>query len=76
MEQYGKFPNYDSSLASIKVPLLAYLSRLVFGGYDELYIVSPETTPGSSLADENSRQVSPTSSLGTSSQEDAHLGAT
>ncbi|TKA67378.1 hypothetical protein B0A55_08750 [Friedmanniomyces simplex] len=74
-QQYGDFPNYDSSLASIKVPLLAYLSRMVFGNYDELYIVSPETSPSSSVADEESRRVSPTSTWGVDSQESAGLGA-
>lgn len=72
---YRKYPNYDSSLASIKVPLLAYLSRMVFGNYDELYIVSPETTPESSLADEDSRRVSPASTWGVNSQEEAQGGA-
>ncbi|KAK5716908.1 hypothetical protein LTR17_009372 [Elasticomyces elasticus] len=74
-EQYEDFPNYDSSLASIKVPLLAYLSRMVFGNYDELYIVSPETTPTSSVADQGSRRVSPTSTWGADSQESVKPGA-
>ncbi|KAK3112053.1 hypothetical protein LTR53_012074 [Teratosphaeriaceae sp. CCFEE 6253] len=74
-ERYGRFPNYDSSLASIKVPLLAYLSRLVFGTYDELYIVSPETSPASSVAGAESRRMSPSSTWGADSQEEAKMGA-
>ncbi|KAK3674522.1 hypothetical protein LTR78_005608 [Recurvomyces mirabilis] len=63
-EEYAQFPNFDSSLASIKVPLMAYVSRMVLGTYDALYIVSPETTPNASL--EGSRRVSPSSSWGSS----------
>jgi len=74
-EQYETFPNYNSSLASIKVPLLAYLSRMLFGSYDELYIVSPETSPSSSIAGDDSRRVSPSSTWSTSSQEEAKVGA-
>lgn len=73
-ELYADFPNYDSSLASIKVPTLAYWSRMFLGGYDELYIVSPESSPNSSIADEDSRRTSPTSTWGQDS-EDTRLGA-
>ena len=59
-EMYAKYPNYDSNLASVKVPSLAYWSRLLFGSYSDLYIVSPETSPVSSQIDEDSRQASPT----------------
>lgn len=48
---YSGFPNYDSSLAAIKVPSLPYWSRIFWGNYDELYIVSPESgSPASSVA--------------------------
>lgn len=73
--RYSEFPNFDSSLASIKVPSLAYWSRMFFGGYDELYIVSPESSPSSSVADEDSRRASPTNTWGHNSEEDARLGA-
>ena len=69
-ELYSEYPNYDSSLASIKVPTLAYWSRMFLGNYDELYIVSPESSPSSS------RRASPTSTWGQDSQEDTRLGAT
>jgi len=73
---YAHFPTYDSSLASVKVPTLAYWSRMFFGGYDELYIVSPESSPASSVASEESRRTSPTSTWGTASVESgARLGA-
>jgi hypothetical protein len=74
--QFASLPNFDSSLASIKVPFLAYLSRLVFGNYEELYIVSPETSPNMSQTDGDSRRSSPiTSTWGQNSQEDAREGA-
>ncbi|GAB1735298.1 hypothetical protein NU219Hw_g2938t1 [Hortaea werneckii] len=48
---YSGFPNYDSSLAAIKVPSLPYWSRIFWGNYDELFIVSPESgSPASSVA--------------------------
>ncbi|KAI7153447.1 hypothetical protein KC349_g8347 [Hortaea werneckii] len=54
---YSGYPNYDSSLAAIKVPSLPYWSRIFWGNYDELYIVSPESSPaGSSVADSESRK--------------------
>lgn len=58
---YAKLPNYDSNLASIKIPSNAYWSRLILGNYEELYIVSPESSPASSVADDDSRRTSPTS---------------
>lgn len=72
---YAELPNYDSSLASIKIPSHAYWSRLFLGNYDNLYIVSPESSPASSVADEDSRRTSPTSTWGQDSQEDARTGA-
>ncbi|KAF2157431.1 hypothetical protein K461DRAFT_273610 [Myriangium duriaei CBS 260.36] len=45
MELYKEFPNYNSSLASIKLPSNIYWNRYLFGSYDKLYIISPETTP-------------------------------
>ncbi|KAI7468001.1 hypothetical protein KC351_g13807 [Hortaea werneckii] len=48
---YSGYPNYDSSLAAIKVPSLAYWSRIFLGNYDALYIVSPESSPAASVAD-------------------------
>ncbi|KAK5135716.1 hypothetical protein LTR08_004702 [Meristemomyces frigidus] len=73
-ELFSQYPNYDSSLASIKVPSLPYWSRLFFGNYDELYIVSPESSPNSSVAG-GSRHASPTSTWAQDNQEDAGLGA-
>jgi len=73
---YEDFPNYDASLASIKVPLLAWLSRMVWGNYDELYILSYDSSPRSSERDEDSRRVSPTSSWGEGSDGSVGVGAT
>jgi len=47
-EQYASFPNYDASLAAVKIPMTAYLSRIFMGTYDNLYIVSPENAQNSS----------------------------
>jgi hypothetical protein len=74
-EQYADFPNFDSNLASIKVPSLAYWSRLLLGNYQDLYIVSPESSPTSSQADEDSRRTSPTNTWGQDSQEGVMEGA-
>ncbi|KAF7193658.1 hypothetical protein HII31_05004 [Pseudocercospora fuligena] len=74
-EMYSDLPNFDSSLASIKIPSTAYWSRLFLGNYDNLYIVSPESTPTSSVADSDSRRTSPTSTWGQDSTEDAKTGA-
>lgn len=51
--QYADLPNYDSSLASIRVPLGAYLRRAVApSGYENIYIVSHENggSPSSSTS--------------------------
>ena len=74
-EEYAKFPNFDSNLASVKVPSSAYWSRLILGNYSDLYIVSPESSPTSSQADEDSRRPSPTSTWGQDSQEGVVEGA-
>lgn len=73
---YQDFPNYDSDLASIKVPSLAYWSRMFLNNYQDLFIVSPESSPSSSQADDESRRTSPTTTWGQESTElDARLGA-
>ena len=74
-ERFADFPNFDSNLASIKVPSSAYWSRLLLGNYQDLYIVSPESSPTSSQADEDSRRTSPTSTWGQDSQEGVGEGA-
>lgn len=71
---YASFANYDSNLASIKVPSLAYWSRLIFGNYHDLYIVSPESSPSSSQADEDSNRTSPTGTWGRETSDEARLG--
>ena len=72
-EQYANFPNFNSNLASIKVPSSAYWSRMLLGNYQELYIVSPESSPTSSTTssqvDEDSKRPSPTSTWGQDSQD-------
>lgn len=73
-EMYADLPNFDSSLASVKVPSLAYWSRLLLGNYQDLFIVSPETTPTSSI-DGDSRRTSPTGTWGVDSQESTRTGA-
>lgn len=76
-DMYAKTANYFSSLACVRVPSLAYWTRLFMGSYDELFIVSPESTPTSSIADgdSESRRTSPTQTWDYGSQEDARSGA-
>lgn len=73
--EFRNTPNYDSSLASVKLPTSVYWSRLILGGYENLYIVSPEGSPASSVADDESRRTSPTTTWGQDSIEDVHIGA-
>ena len=72
---YADYPNYDSNLACIKVPSLAYWSRLLLGNYQDLYIVSPESSPASSQADDDSKQTSPTSTIANENSDETTLGA-
>ena len=72
---YAQYPNFTSSLASVKIPRIPYWSRMVFGNYDQLYIVSTEGSPTSSQASGSTRNASPTNSWGIDSQLDARLGA-
>ena len=74
-ERFADFPNFDSNLASVKVPSSAYWGRLILGSYQDLYIVSPESSPASSQADEDSRRTSPTNTWGQDSQEEVVEGA-
>jgi hypothetical protein len=60
---YEKFPNYDSSLASVKIPAIPYWSRMFLGRYPDLYIVSTESSPSSSVASGSTRNVSPTNTF-------------
>lgn len=71
-KEYRKYPNYDSSLASIRLPSNVYWGRL-FGGYENLFIVSPETSPENSEAgSQDSRRWSPSSTF---SGPDTEVGA-
>lgn len=49
---YKGFPNYDSSLAAVSLPTNVVLRRALSprATYDQLYIVSPETSPDASMA--------------------------
>lgn len=73
---YEKFPNYDSSLASVKIPSIPYWSRMFLGRYPELYIVSAESSPSSSVASSSTRDISPTSTFAYDSPTTAHGGTT
>lgn len=72
---YEKFPNYDSSLASVKIPSIPYWSRMFLGRYPELYIVSPESSPSSSIASGSTRDISPTSTFAHDSPINTQSGA-
>lgn len=73
--EYERFPNYDSSLASIKIPSIPYWSRMFLGRYPELYIVSTESSPSSSVASGSTRNVSPTSTFAHDNPMNANGGA-
>ena len=61
-EPYKQYPTYWTNLASINLPSKVFWSRNLFGSYSELYIVSPERSPGSSEAGSfGSRKISPSS---------------
>lgn len=60
-QQHAKSYNYHSSLASIKVPTMVYWSRLLFGHYKDLYIISRQSSAESSMMDDDSRRTSPSS---------------
>lgn len=65
-----------ANLASVPVPRAAYWRRLLLGSCDELFIVSPESSPENSQYDDRSRKVSPSSTFEYGSQHvDARLGA-
>jgi hypothetical protein len=72
---YEKFPNYDSSLASVKIPAIPYWSRMFLGRYPDLYIVSTESSPSSSVASGSTRNVSPTTTFAHENSSSAEGGA-
>ena len=72
---YEKFPNYDSSLASVKIPAIPYWSRMLLGRYPDLYIVSTESSPSSSVASGSTRNVSPTTTFAHENSSSAEGGA-
>jgi len=72
---YEKFPNYDSSLASVKIPAIPYWSRMFLGRYPDLYIVSTESSPSSSVASGSTRNVSPTNTFARENSSGADVGS-
>ncbi|KAJ9659011.1 hypothetical protein H2201_007533 [Coniosporium apollinis] len=54
---YQKFPNSKNSLASVGLPRAVYWKRLLLNQFQDLYIVSPESSPNSSP--ESSQNCSP-----------------
>lgn len=64
------------NLASVPVPRAAYWRRLLTGACNELYIVSPESSPENSQYEGDSRKCSPTNTWQYGSQHaDAQPGA-
>jgi hypothetical protein len=63
---YSKYPSSKNSLASIGLPRVVYWKRLLFNQFPDLYIVSPVSSPESSLnnSPENSQHVTPSSTFG------------
>lgn len=66
-EIYSDRPNFDSSLALVMVDARAYWGRLGWGNYEQLYIVSPQSAAGLSLADSDGHDVGP-STIGEGSE--------
>lgn len=59
--QYAKYPNQTCNLASIGLPSMVYWRRLLFGEFEDLYILSPENSAKTSPNESNSSdQPSPT----------------
>ncbi|KAF2084112.1 hypothetical protein K490DRAFT_16993, partial [Saccharata proteae CBS 121410] len=63
--EYQKYPNFRNSLANIGLPSSVYWKRLLFNQFQDLYIVSPESSPASSLNNsmESSQRLSPSSTF-------------
>ncbi|KAF2147200.1 uncharacterized protein K452DRAFT_282179 [Aplosporella prunicola CBS 121167] len=70
--EYAEYPNSKSGIASVCLPRIVWFKRLLFNQYEDLYIVSPETTPANSLngSPESSQHCSPNNTL-----ERAHVAA-
>ena len=63
-DEFRDYPNFDSPLASINLPRSMFWTRALFGTYDELYIISPETSPeGSVASSDESRKISRSSTF-------------
>jgi len=58
---YQKYPNSKNSLASVGLPRAVYWKRLLLNQFQDLYIVSPDSSPNSSLngSPESSHHCSP-----------------
>lgn len=72
--EFKTYPNYNSFLAHVGLPRNIMLGRMLFSSYEDLYIISHETSPDSSLSGGvDSRKPSPSSTL--SSLHDSGPGA-
>lgn len=61
-EYCEQYPNSKSGLASVCLPRSVWFKRMLFNQFQDLYIVSPETTPSGSLnGSPESSQCSPSS---------------
>jgi len=65
--QRAAYPNMKSNLASIGLPRIVYWKRLLLNQFEDLYIVSPESTPSNSP--EGSQYSSPVNSFGRENQD-------
>lgn len=69
--EYCELPNSKSGLASVCLPRSVWFKRMLFNQFQDLYIVSPETTPNSSLnGSPESSQCSPSSTWNHSTNSD------
>ncbi|KAK3078840.1 hypothetical protein LTS18_006494 [Coniosporium uncinatum] len=72
--QRAAYPNMKSNLASIGLPRIVYWKRLLLNQFEDLYIVSPESTPSNSP--ESSQHSSPMNSFGRENQDATPTGDT
>ncbi|EKG09901.1 hypothetical protein MPH_13014 [Macrophomina phaseolina MS6] len=69
--EFSEYPNSKSGLASVCLPRSVWFKRMLFGQFEDLYIVSPETSPSNSLnGSPESSQCSPSATWNQSAAPD------
>ena len=70
-KDYSGYINYNAPIASVGLPLKVRMRRMLFGHFQDLYIVSPEGSPSSSPegSEQNSQNVSPSNTWNATEEE-------